>query len=79
MPIDDSALADVDRPLLLVAAGPDLSVVGPRIRNMSTLNATAQQLTSAVVGPEDTHAPIAAAVAARANVRRAPHAPGLMW
>ena len=69
VPIDDSALADVDRPLLLVAAGPDLSVVGPRIRNMSTLNATAQQLTSAVLGPEDTHAPIAAAVAARANVQ----------
>lgn len=68
IPIDDGGLDGVDRPLLLVAAGPDLSVVGPRIRNLSTLNATAQQLTTAVLGPEDTHAPVAAAAAARANV-----------
>lgn len=63
--IDDDALRDADRPLLLIAAGPDLSVVGRRIRNLSTLNATAEQLTTAVLGPDDTNAPIAAAAAAR--------------
>lgn len=68
IPIDDSRLDGVYRPLLLVAAGPDLSVIGPRIRNLSTLNVTAQQLTAAVLGPEDTQAPVAAAAAARAAV-----------
>jgi hypothetical protein len=65
-PIDDEALSSSDRPLLLIAAGPDLSVVGERIRNLSTLNATAAQLTAAVLGPAGTDAPIAAAAAARA-------------
>jgi hypothetical protein len=69
VPIDDEALRKADRPLLLVAAGPDLSVVGGRIRNFSTLNATAAQLVAAVLGPADTDAPIAAAAAARAGIR----------
>jgi hypothetical protein len=64
IPVDDDALRG--RPLLFIAAGPDLSVIGPRIRGLTTLNATTAQLTSAVLGPQGTEAPIAVAAAARA-------------
>jgi hypothetical protein len=67
--VREDLLQDMDRPLLLIAAGPDLSVVGKRLRGLTTLNATSAQLAAAVIGPLGTDSPLAVAVAARTSVR----------